>query len=66
MMAGMRSLTSEEMKEVKGGYCDTIGGYFFCCPANKQDLQKTIDAYLKESQEKASKYIRFTYEFCNF
>lgn len=66
MMRGMQSLSAEEMREVRGGYCETIGGYVFCCPASSADLRYLSDAYLKESQEKASMYIRFVYQCCDW
>ena len=65
-MTGMQSLTSKEMEEIKGGYCDTYGGYTFCCPAKKEEVAILTEAYRKENYDKAVCFIRFVYENCRY
>ncbi len=66
-MMGFQKLTTDEMKSVRGGKCSSeYGGYYFCCPANADDMRSLIGEYLKENQNKASKYIQFCYEVCGY
>ena len=66
-MKGMNRMSSQEMKQVTGGKCNSDYGYFFCCPANADDMVATIENLLNTGQEaKASKYIQFCYEDCGY
>lgn len=37
-MNGMEKMTKKEMEMVTGGKCNSDYGYFFCCPANADDM----------------------------
>ena len=41
-MNGMEKMTKKEMEMVTGGKCNSDYGYFFCCPANADDMVATI------------------------
>ena len=41
-MNGMEKMTKKEMEMVTGGKCNSDYGYFFCCPANADDLDRKI------------------------
>lgn len=55
------------MEMVTGGKCNSDYGYFFCCPANADDMVATIENLMNSGQKnKASKYIQFCYEDCGY
>lgn len=58
-MEGIRKLSTKELQKVRGGYS-------FTCPANSSIMVKNIEKYLKESQAKASAYVKFCYEVCGY
>lgn len=55
------------MEMVTGGKCNSDYGYFFCCPANADDMVATIKNLMNSGQkDKASRYIQFCYEVCGY
>ena len=66
-MNGMEKMTKKEMEMVTGGKCNSDYGYFFCCPANADDIVATIKNLMNSGQkDKASRYIQFCYEVCGY
>lgn len=66
-MNGMEKMTKKEMEMVTGGKCNSDYGYFFCCPANADDMVATIKNLMNSGQkDKASRYIQFCYEVCGY
>ena len=56
---------SYSMLKYDGGLIDY--GYFFCCPANADDMVATIKNLMNSGQkDKASRYIQFCYEVCGY
>ena len=55
-MNGMEKMTKKEMEMVTGGKCNSDYGYFFCCPANADDMVATIKNLMNSGQkDKASR-----------
>ena len=66
-MNGMEKMTKKEMEMVTGGKCNYDYGYFFCCPANADDMVATIKNLMNSGQkDKARRYIQFCYEVCGY
>ena len=66
-MNGMEKMTKKEMEMGTGGKFKSDYGYFFCCPANADDMVATIKNLMNSGQkDKASRYIQFCYEVCGY
>lgn len=66
-MDGMRKMSAEEMKVMKGGKCNRDYGYYFCCPLTSTIMTNNIQKYLDAGQTaKAKAYIQFCYEDCGY
>ena len=66
-MLGMQSMTVEEMRSVKGGYCkeNSYQGTTFCCPGNKKELQGIVEYMQRIGRtDMAAAFVKFCYEDC--